>query len=198
MKKLAVLPTLALIALAMVGCGGDDSSSSTSSAGSGGNSVDAMFIAGMIPHHESAVEMAELGVKNAEHPEIKKLSEAIIEGQTSEISSMKSMRASMPDADSSMMSEHDMMEMDGQVASLKNADDFDLAFIDAMIPHHESAVVMANKQLSSGSNADLKQLSREIVKAQTKEIAQMQEWRKDWYGSALATESDSESMHMDH
>lgn len=54
-----------------------------------GDEFDQAFIASMIIHHEGAVEMAKLSVKNAKHQEIKTLSENIISAQDKEISEMK-------------------------------------------------------------------------------------------------------------
>lgn len=54
-----------------------------------GDEYDKTFIAHMIDHHESAVEMAELSAKNAKHDEIKQLSNDIIKNQAAEIGQMK-------------------------------------------------------------------------------------------------------------
>jgi uncharacterized protein (DUF305 family) len=54
-----------------------------------GDAYDKAFIAHMIEHHESAVEMAELSKQNAKHQEIKDLSEAIVKNQAAEINQMK-------------------------------------------------------------------------------------------------------------
>ena len=58
---------------------------------------------------------------------------------------------------------------------------FDLRFINAMIPHHQGAVTMAEDALSKSKRPEIKQLAQEIVKAQEAEIEQMQEWRQAWY-----------------
>lgn len=54
-----------------------------------GDEYDNAFIAHMIAHHESAVEMAELSAKNAKHDEIKQLSGDIVRTQTAEIEQLK-------------------------------------------------------------------------------------------------------------
>lgn len=54
-----------------------------------GDDFDKAFIKMMITHHEGAVDMAELIPSRAKHDEIKKLGEAIISAQTTEISDMK-------------------------------------------------------------------------------------------------------------
>jgi uncharacterized protein (DUF305 family) len=76
---------------------------------------------------------------------------------------------------------HNMMEMD-----LGPADaDYDLRFIDAMILHHQGAVVMAKEVQQKSTRPELKQLAEKIIEAQEKEIAQMQQWRKSWYPKAV-------------
>jgi uncharacterized protein (DUF305 family) len=75
-----------------------------------------------------------------------------------------------------------MSEMTRSLQS-KTGDDFDKAFIAHMIEHHESAVNMAELSASSASNAkheEIKQLSREIINAQEKEIDQMKQWQSNW------------------
>jgi uncharacterized protein (DUF305 family) len=70
-----------------------------------------------------------------------------------------------------------MMSMD-----LGKADtDFDLRFINAMIPHHEGALVMAKDALGKTKRPEMKKLSQDILTSQRKEIEQMKQWRKDWY-----------------
>lgn len=54
-----------------------------------GEEFDKAFIAEMIPHHQSAVEMAKLAKERASHDEIKELSNEIIAAQEKEISIMR-------------------------------------------------------------------------------------------------------------
>lgn len=50
---------------------------------------DLSFVVGMLPHHEGAVEMAEIVLKYGEDKEIKKLAKAIIKAQAEEIKFMQ-------------------------------------------------------------------------------------------------------------
>ncbi|MBW3568988.1 DUF305 domain-containing protein [Candidatus Parcubacteria bacterium] len=54
-----------------------------------GDDYDKAFLAFIIEHHKSAVDMAELSDKNAKHEEIKKLSDDIIKNQTAEMEQMR-------------------------------------------------------------------------------------------------------------
>ena len=60
---------------------------------------------------------------------------------------------------------------------------YDLRFIDSMIPHHQGALVMAQEVLQNSKRPELIKLARGIITDQNKEITQMQLWRKQWYGN---------------
>ena len=57
-----------------------------------GKYSDERFIDAMVPHHEGAVEMAQVALKNAEHPKIKRLIKNIITTQKTEIEELKSIK----------------------------------------------------------------------------------------------------------
>jgi uncharacterized protein (DUF305 family) len=182
----ALLAALAVIALAAVaaGCGEDHEQSSNS-----GNATDTAFIADMTAHHEGAIDMARIAQKRAEHPEIRRLAGDIVAAQKGEISVMKTIRRDMHgmsghgDGDGHMGMSDAEMGMDMDPAELEKAKPFDRSFIDAMVPHHQGAVAMATQLLKSGEQPALRTMANDIIDAQTKEIAQMREWRKAWYGS---------------
>jgi uncharacterized protein (DUF305 family) len=64
---------------------------------------------------------------------------------------------------------------------LANQRPFDRAFIDAMIPHHESAIAMANVALQESEDPEILRIAEDIVNAQELEISQMRAWRGEWY-----------------
>jgi uncharacterized protein (DUF305 family) len=82
------------------------------------------------------------------------------------------------------------MGMDMDMTALEDAKPFDKAFIDAMIPHHQGAIAMAEELLKNGEQPALRDMAGSIISAQTKEIAQMRAWRKAWYGSATSGDMD--------
>jgi uncharacterized protein (DUF305 family) len=174
---------------------------------------DLMFIDMMIPHHASAVAMAQVATSRAEHPEIRSLAEQIVRSQSAEIEQMRSWRDQWyPDAPPMPMMSMEqmmaiveampggmmgtpaampgmdamgMMSMEQELARLcAAAQHFDLAFIDAMIPHHRSAIMMAQVALARAQHPELRSLAQAIVDAQQREIEQMQAWRAAWSGMA--------------
>ncbi len=90
-----------------------------------------------------------------------------------------------PSTKQSEHAEHSMdmsSAMSGMTSGLsgKTGEEFDRAFLSEMIAHHEGAVSMAKQALQDASHPELKQMAQDIITAQTKEIAQMKEWQKDW------------------
>ena len=81
---------------------------------------------------------------------------------------------------------HQMAGMDVDLKQLENAQPFDRAFIDAMIPHHQSAIDAARAAETRAERPETKELAQAIVADQTREIEQMEEWRRAWYGAPPA------------
>ena len=161
--------------------------SGSSDSGSSGEDADVAFAAQMVPHHEAAIEMAKLAQRKAEHPQITQLANNIVETQSTEIETLNSIHDRLAQGsdsgDESMGMSDSMMGMDMDMTGLENADPFDREFIDQMIPHHQGAIRMAYAVLEDGEDQETKDLAEAIIAAQSKEIAQMNRWRTDWYGS---------------
>jgi uncharacterized protein (DUF305 family) len=63
---------------------------------------------------------------------------------------------------------------------------FDLQFLDTMIEHHQTAVEMAAPIAAKPDNAELREFAAKIVADQTREIAQMKDWREQWFAEKPA------------
>ena len=151
--------------------------------------TDGAFITGMVPHHESAIEMARIALDQAEHPEIKQLANSIIESQGAEIEQLESTHERLfgeptTDGDHGTLGlpSHEA-GMESDVSALEGAKPFDEAFIDMMIPHHRGAIRMARIQIDEGLDPELTMLAESIIEAQSQEIGAMNQWRVDWYGA---------------
>jgi uncharacterized protein (DUF305 family) len=155
---------------------------------------DLRFIDGMTPHHEGAVAMAKEAQQKSKRTEIQTLAAQIIKAQNTEIAEMKQWRkAWYPKASNSLMSWHAEM---GHMMAMKPEQkqsmmmsqnlgavdaEFDLRFLNAMIPHHEGALKMANEAQQKSKRTEVKQLASNILTSQQAEIRQMKQWRKAWY-----------------
>jgi hypothetical protein len=88
----------------------------------------------------------------------------------------------MMDNNGQVMSMADMMARMNAELQGKTGDDFDKAFLNEMIMHHEGAVGMAQAALTNAKHKEIKDLGNAIISAQNKEIGSMKNWLKSWYG----------------
>ncbi len=177
--------------------GSSGSSSSSSSSGttpSGSatpaagehNQADVMFAQGMIPHHAQAIEMSDLLLaKDGVDPAVVELARNIKSAQTPEMEQMTGWLVGWDeDVPTGSMGGGDMggMDMSGMMSeedmtALKDASGADASrlFLEQMVVHHRSAVMMAEIELKTGRNGDTKALAEQIIKSQTSEITTMTE-----------------------
>ena len=76
-----------------------------------------------------------------------------------------------------------MMQMMGDetdISKLEQSENFDKAFIEEMIPHHQMAVMMATMLKNSTQRPEMKKLADNIISTQTKEINEMRQWYQSW------------------
>ena len=159
--------------LALVACGSSSSSSD----------ADVMFAQMMIPHHEQAIELSDLALNPAAGASeaIKQLATQIKGNQDPEIAFMKAWleeRGESSTADdgvdhSSMMSGMLSLE-DLDALRLLTGDEFDRAWIAAMIAHHEGAIEMAETVQRDGDDDEIAALAADIITAQAAEIEILQ------------------------
>jgi uncharacterized protein (DUF305 family) len=200
----------ALVAAGLGACGDDNSSSSN-------DQTQRAFLEAMVPHHQSAVEMARVARRRAEHPEIRELAGAIVSAQEKEIAQMRRIHRRvfggplLPNADAHAQlglspEQAGMVHGEDAVRTLRTEKPFDRAFIDAMIPHHQGAIRMARVMVAEGGNTKILELADAIVGAQAQEIREMNRWRADWYGADSpaggvpqdAPMSESDGEHGEH
>lgn len=146
------------------------------------NAADVMFTQMMIPHHEQAIEMADLILgKDQIGTDIRDLAEDIKAAQQPEIDQMATWLnewgMDMSDLNGDHGGHGGGMMSDSDMAALEDAvgDEASALFLEQMIEHHEGAVEMAEDVLDDGSNPDVRALAESIVESQTAEIEVMRE-----------------------
>jgi uncharacterized protein (DUF305 family) len=183
-SRAAVILTAAALGLAIGACGEDDPAPTTRTTGNG---TDRGFAATMIPHHQSAVDMAKIAETKGDHAETKQMGTSIVASQTAEITQMTHAIARFEAAgikEKSLGVPDHAMGMGGDASMLESARPFDREFIDMMIPHHQGAIRMARVELEKGKDPEMRKLATAIVEAQTHEIDEMNLWRVSWFGKA--------------
>lgn len=144
--------------------------------------ADTAFAKGMIPHHIGAVEMAKVQLEFGKDETMRKLAQAIIDGQQAEIDLMNGWLNGKDTTTQNANAPHaKAYALDNSHSEMMTAiyeTDPDVAFAKAMIPHHKGAVNMAKVQLEYGKDEKMKKLAQDIIKAQEPEIKLMQDWLK--------------------
>lgn len=163
----------------------------------GRTDTDGAFIAAMVSHHSAAVQMAQIALDRSKRRDVKRLAQQIVASQTEEMGTLRMIHQRLFGAPlSTMSSDHGAMsgmsgEMGAAPAELQAAPEFDRAFLDAMLPHHEDAIRMARLELANGRDPPLRRLARSIVDVQSREITEMRTWRQRWYGPRLRSRARS-------
>lgn len=150
------------------------------------NESDVAFATGMTPHHQQAVEMADLAADKAVNAEVKSLASEIKSAQLPEIATMsgwlRAWGAPVPTTGA-----HDMGAMGSdsgsmggmmsaaEMSSLTSASGpaFDRRWLELMVKHHEGAVAMAATETAKGQNEQAKALAAQVTASQTAEITRM-------------------------
>lgn len=153
------------------------------------------FIAGMVPHHVAAVEMAESYLKHGgEHTRLKPLAQDIITAQRDEITAMETMyqeiqtsgKTNKEQADAYLEAYKKMMQGHhaghGMGGSTRSS--LDAAFAEGMLMHHQMAVDMAEDILDYTDESKVLELARQIIATQEEEIKIMQEVLKETQASS--------------
>lgn len=155
------------------------------------NDADIEFLEGMIPHHEQAVEMAELVGDATDRTELLELADDIVATQSEEIALMSGLLedAGVDSTDTGMagmdngnapMTDGMMTGQDMTALRGMSGVDFDIMFAEAMIAHHQGAISAAETVLTEGSDPEVARLAQAVIDAQTAEIDQLTAWLDQW------------------
>lgn len=178
MRKTITLLALTLVPLAVTACGGTSSSSASKSTTSATKApFDRAFIDAMVPHHRSAIEMAEAAQKaGLASSALNGVARNIIDSQHKEIDEMLAWRKRWygsrrlnPNAGESLGLSMDEMGMSHTSGDLQKGN-VDGSFASMMVGHHEGAIRMARLAATRAQHSEIKQLARQIIVAQEREL----------------------------
>ncbi|GAA2226878.1 DUF305 domain-containing protein [Promicromonospora sukumoe] len=164
-------------ALALAACSG----SGEPEQHAGHNDADVMFAQMMIPHHEQAVEMADVVLARPDaDPRVAELATQIKAAQAPEIEELDGW---LDTWGAERTAEHDghagmdgmMSEADLEALGAAAGAEADRLFLEQMVAHHEGAVEMAQAEVESGEDAGAVEMAQTIVDTQAAEIETMEE-----------------------
>lgn len=127
------------------------------------------FIAEMIPHHQEAVDTAKIIVAKWENPTLKKIAQAIVDGQSNEITMLKWWLSTRYPSSSYKVTYQNMMRpLD------KAGHDLEDQFMEDMVKHHQWAITMAKQVLEVSQKPEIVKFANDVINAQSTEIAEFQ------------------------
>lgn len=141
---------------------------------------DHHFAIMMKMHHEGAIKMADIVLKEGTDTAIKRMAQLMIQKQNDEIALLEGFlegHISGPASQEFNMKMDaciDNIDHDGSLQQMNGTIDHDFAAM--MIAHHQSAIAMADLIIHYGHNASIQRLAREIKEDQETEIAEFQNW----------------------
>lgn len=133
------------------------------------------FLEMMIPHHQEAIDTAQVILEKSENAELIELAEGIVEAQTMEISQMQNWGEEwygegfeQSEAYTPMMPNLNSLE----------GEELDQAFIAGMVEHHQGAIEMAEQVKMVTDRPEVLELADAIIEAQSQEIQLLESWLK--------------------
>ncbi|MDN5897810.1 MAG: DUF305 domain-containing protein [Psychrobacter sp.] len=162
--------------------------------GMGYNDPDTAFAKSMLGHHRGALELAKIQLKYGSDEAMRHLAQDIITAQQLEINILNKWLASHPDAPKPKPNTEAMQQAYERSMDVLNANMVlgiadpipDMAFARGMLPHHISAVKMANIQLKYGTDEEMRQLAQDIIDTQQAEIERMEDWIEHFKANKIA------------
>ena len=147
------------------------------------NDADVEFAQMMIPHHEQAVEMADLVADRSTDPDVQDLAARILAAQEPEIDTLNGwLEAWGADRAESEMSGMDASAMGGMMSEedvfpLEAASgvQFDRMWLQMTLEHHTGALGMAQTEISEGEDPQAIALAQDSTASQGAEITEMEQ-----------------------
>ena len=149
--------------------------------------VDHDFAMMMKSHHQGAIDMAKAEISSGKDETLKQMAQKIIDEQESEINEFEAFLNNAKDAAKNydpakkdegfakVMDKNMMMMMDMPKADETHSTD--QQFANMMIPHHQSAVFMAEGFINHGKDAKLLLMAKKMVADQNREIEEFKKWK---------------------
>jgi uncharacterized protein (DUF305 family) len=164
-------------ALVVTGCGGGVDRAVQETTSPSTVPFDRAFIDAVVPHHQSAIEMAEAAKEaGLSQPELIEIADDIIVTQQAEIDRMLDWREQWygsreidPAGPKALGLSEAERGMQHTADDIRASVDIDQAFAEMMMAHHEGAITMADLALERAQHDEIKSLAEDIIDAQSRE-----------------------------
>ena len=145
--------------------------------------IDADFLFNMIPHHKGAILSSQKLLETTKNEKLIELANNIITEQNKEVTEFDALikelnakNTDYSDIDTVAIGNEMQLIMDNMMADMAAIEitgNNDIDFLKGMIPHHQAAIDVSKKILEYTKDDKIKEIANRIIKAQEKEIEDM-------------------------
>lgn len=153
-------------------CGSDDTSPE-SVAPPPIPSSDVALIDNLVPHHEMAMEMADIEIARGTRDDVKMMAQMMKTTQQDEIARMRAIRLRVEGSDQIASLEDPHGQIDMSKLGAATGADVDRVFLENMVPHHAGAVSLSHRALDNISDPELREMAETTIVMQTREMNEM-------------------------
>ena len=161
---------------------------------------DQLYIDVMLPHHASAIALAQVAWPDMRDERLVRIAENIISAHSAQRDEMAGYRTrfygsadpapmddqmmhqvmeAMPNMSGPMDQMAFLMDSDAMVAEFRAADNADAAFIDLVIPHHQMAVAASETAETQAVHSEIGRFAERVTSEERSEVERLQEIRAD-------------------
>ncbi|MDP9440855.1 MAG: DUF305 domain-containing protein [Actinomycetota bacterium] len=155
-----------------------------------GEELETTFLAEIIPHHRAAIEMAQLELERGTSPDIRTHAENIIANQQHQIDQFtrwldewygltpeEAMAQAPEEARQEMETlEAETSQMVEELRQVSAGEDFDVAFVRMMVPHHQAGIIEFLEPQSRAVHPELRVAATSGITTQEMQVADFLTW----------------------
>jgi len=145
-----------------------------------GAAFDVAFMRALVPVHEEAVEIAMAATLNADHTQVLKWNQAVVERKNAEVRQMLGWLKEMgayPTKRNAGIQTASVKKM----RSLKDAA-LEKAYLPLMATHMEQSAALAQLATKKASNPAVRSFATSVAKKEKADATMLRSWLKGWYG----------------
>lgn len=134
---------------------------------------DVELIDTLVPHHRSAIEMAQMELEHGADQEVKAMAAKMKDDQSAEIAQLLRIREELTGCQAVKPFPDPHMERDMAMMTSMHGAELDMMFVEHMIPHHAGAIVFTHNALRQLAHPELDDLAHQIIDVQSMEIGDL-------------------------
>jgi uncharacterized protein (DUF305 family) len=140
---------------------------------------DVELIDTLVPHHQAAIEMAELELAQGADAEVRSMAEMMKSAQAAEIEVLLRIREELTGCTTVAPFPAPHTRADIEKMSTLAGRELDVFFLESMIPHHAGAIEFTHSAMPRLQHPELQELAHDVIDQQAMEVGEMHGKKKE-------------------